>query len=62
MAKKNKTIRVGDWVKVIKPVFVIRVGYPKQVSDYLPQVEIDHGSQLREIAHHYSKADKSWHI
>ena len=32
-------IEVGDSVRVVVPRFVARVGYPKQVEDYLPQVD-----------------------
>ena len=28
-------VREGDTVRIVKPVFVTRVGYPKQVKDYL---------------------------
>lgn len=32
---RPKAIREGDVVRVIRPVFVTRVGYPKTVKDYL---------------------------
>lgn len=32
-------LRVGDLVRVIVPHFVVRVGYPKSIEDYLPEVD-----------------------
>jgi hypothetical protein len=31
--------RVGDRARIITPRFVVRVGYPKVIEDYLPQVD-----------------------
>lgn len=36
----KKIVRVGDWVKILEPRFVVRVGYPKSVDDYLPEVDV----------------------
>ena len=36
--KKPRPYREGDFVRVVNPRFVTRVGYPKSVADYLPTV------------------------
>lgn len=39
--KRPRPFRPGDLVRVVKPLFVHRVGYPKGVADYLPEVDAD---------------------
>lgn len=34
--KKHRAIREGDWVKIVTPKIVLRVGYPKTVDDFIP--------------------------
>lgn len=36
---KKPVFRLDDRVRIVTPTFVTRVGYPKAVSDYLPEVE-----------------------
>lgn len=36
--KRDPIIRAGDRVRVVVPKFVKRVGYPKSVEDYVPEV------------------------
>lgn len=42
-------IREGDRIRIVKPVFVTRVGYPREVKDYLPQVEELIGEDFRNL-------------
>ncbi len=45
---KKHVWRPGDRARVLEPVFVTRVGYPKTVDDYLPQVD-EHDADLMEF-------------
>lgn len=36
-SKRAMTIKEGDVVQVIRPIFITRVGYPKAVGDYMTQ-------------------------
>jgi len=44
---KPNIIRINDRVRVVEPLVVIRVGYPKTVADYLPEVIAKSGAALR---------------
>lgn len=46
---KRPTIRVGDRVRVVVPREVVRVGYPKRLEDYLPEVRGRFAGQLEAI-------------
>lgn len=46
-----RPLNVGDRVKVKIPRIVVRVGYPKAVSDYLPEAVKAFGAQLRGAMH-----------
>lgn len=57
MTSRKNIIRVDDRVRIIRPVVVVRVGYPKAVSDYRNQAEKvfgplldanDFGGRIRE--------------
>jgi len=37
--RRKPLLRVGDKARIVVPKFVIRVGYPKVIEDYLPQVD-----------------------
>ena len=70
-SRRKSIIRVDDRVRIIRPVVVVRVGYPKTVSDYLPEAEKKFRALLhteglrgrviekvlREIAYGLAKAD-----
>lgn len=43
-----KIIREGDRVRVVVPKICVRVGYPKQVSDYLEAARAKYAKLLRE--------------
>lgn len=43
---KSMVVREGDIVRVVKPLFVERVGYPKSVRDYLEGLRAQHGPLL----------------
>lgn len=46
--KRADVFRVGDTVRVVVPAFVKRVGYPKSVADYLPDVQ-QHAKALNAL-------------
>lgn len=49
MAKKNPNIiRVGDWVRIVTPKIVTRVGYPKSVKDYMPTAKALFEAELKK--------------
>lgn len=52
MKKSDPVIRAGDEVRVIDPRFVLRVGYPKSVDDYLTTVREKHAGLLDALFHH----------
>jgi len=60
--KPDKIIREGDRVRVINPVFVTRVGYPKQPSDYAGLVTVAHGAALEAIFKPYADSGKAKRI
>lgn len=41
--------RENDFVRIVKPEFVRRVGYPKEPADYLRDVEAEHGAAVRKL-------------
>lgn len=49
MKEEKVVFRVGDKAKIIIPKVVKRVGYPKGVKDYEPQVLDQFGPQLEQI-------------
>jgi len=51
----RKVIRVGDWVKIVVPRFVERVGYPRSLKDYKGAVEVLYKEQLDAI---FEKRDR----
>lgn len=68
--KRARAVREGDRVRIIVPKVVIRVGYPKEVKDYLETARNYYGAQLRldmsercaekalwQIAYGFAKAD-----
>lgn len=46
---KRDIIRIGDTVKIINPRYIIRVGYPKILTDYIPEVEDKYQDILKNI-------------
>lgn len=46
--KNDLVIRPGDFVEVVDPRAVRRVGYPKCVDDYLEEANKKYGNQLRQ--------------
>jgi len=49
MGKSRNIIRVGDRVRVVNPVVVVRVGYPKCLADYEKEVREKLGFQLTQL-------------
>ncbi len=47
MSKKN-LLRVGDWVEIVNPKVVTRVGYTYAVSDYKGRADELFGRELRQ--------------
>lgn len=48
MGKRPNIIREGDRARIIVPKVVVRVGYPKAVSDYLETAKAKFGAALLE--------------
>jgi hypothetical protein len=56
MAKIDKRIRAGDRVRIVNPSFVVRVGYPKAVSDYHRQAKEQFGTHITEMLKPFYRA------
>ena len=54
--RKDSVIRAGDLVRVINPIRVVRVGYPRTVKDYLPEIQARYKAELDTVFRSYRKS------
>lgn len=55
----ERRIRLNDWVRVVIPKIVVRVGYPKTVDDYMDTARDKYASKLKEDIHDRHLLDRA---